>query len=255
MDSTIKTPDKQLQIKVLTITTPPTTSSSSYHLLTRNDSTGVVEKVASGGFIPYSGASDSVNLGLFDLTAETLMSSSIISSDFYVNNKIDISGSNPTLSILDGVSYVHKVNTTTFFGGTNYFSVVKIYPSFDEKQLRFDFSNITNNETSILTIPDKDGTIALTSDLSTQIEVGANSDVLESWMNDEVIFTASCTITVPATLPTNFNFNFLTLAGVTVTWAITAPHTWLFGTPTNTIEKTYGRMVKRNSTNSIIMLD
>ena len=46
MDSTIKTPDKQLQIKVLTITTPPTTSSSSYHLLTRNDTTGVVEKVA-----------------------------------------------------------------------------------------------------------------------------------------------------------------------------------------------------------------
>ena len=92
------------------------------------------------------------------------------------------------------------------------------------------------------------------SQLSTQIEIGANSNVLDAWMDNEVIFTASCTITVPATLPTNFNFNWLTLAGVTVTWAITSPHTWLFGTPGNATEKTYGRMVKRNSTNSIIML-
>ena len=92
------------------------------------------------------------------------------------------------------------------------------------------------------------------SQLSTQYEVGSSSNVLEAWMDNEVIFTASCTITVPATLPTNFNFNWLTLAGVTVTWAITSPHTWLFGTPGNATEKTYGRMVKRGSTNSIIML-
>lgn len=96
--------------------------------------------------------------------------------------------------------------------------------------------------------------VVVKSQLSTQYEVGTNSNVLDVWMDNEVIFTASCTITVPATLPTNFNFNWLTLAGVTVTWAITSPHTWLFGTPGNATEKTYGRMVKRNSTNSIIML-
>jgi hypothetical protein len=115
-------------------------------------------------------------------------------------------------------------------------------------------SPVTTEDRTV-TIPHKTGTVALTSDLSNQIEVGANSNVLDTWMNNEVIFTASCTITVPATLPTNFNFNWLTLAGVTVTWAITAPHTWLFGTPANATEKTYGRMVKRNSGNSIIMLD
>lgn len=90
--------------------------------------------------------------------------------------------------------------------------------------------------------------------LSIQIEVNANTTVQESWKDNEVIFTSSRTITIPTSLSDNFNFNWVTLDGVTITWVITPPHTWLFGTPSNPTEKTYGRLLKRGNTNSILML-
>jgi hypothetical protein len=92
------------------------------------------------------------------------------------------------------------------------------------------------------------------SQLSKQIEVGTSQDFQLDWMDNEIIFNASCTITCPATLPEDYNFNYIPLTGVTVTWVITAPHTWLFGTPANATEKIYGRMVKRGNTNSIMAL-
>lgn len=108
-----------------------------------------------------------------------------------------------------------------------------------------------NITASAATAPEQ---VVIKSQLSTQIEVGTSQSFQTSWMDNEIIFTASCTITCPSSLVANFNFNWVTLAGVTVTWAITAPHTWLFGTPANAAEKTYGRIVKRGSTNSIIYL-
>lgn len=87
-----------------------------------------------------------------------------------------------------------------------------------------------------------------------QIEVGASGDVQTAWDGQTIIFNTSCTITVPATLPNSFTFNAVTLAGVTVTWAITAPFTWLFGTPTATPQMSTLNFTRRGSTNSIILL-
>lgn len=85
-----------------------------------------------------------------------------------------------------------------------------------------------------------------------QIEIGANAIVNYSWNGKTILFTANCTITVPATLLSQYGFVFRTLAGVTVTWAITAPFTWET-TPSTTPEKTTGSLMRRGNTNTILL--
>lgn len=85
-----------------------------------------------------------------------------------------------------------------------------------------------------------------------QVEISANSNVLDAWHGQTVLFTASCTITVPATLNNSLMFAFRTLAGVTVTWAITSPFTWET-TPSTTTEKKVGHFMRRGSTNTIML--
>ncbi|WP_166922426.1 hypothetical protein [Flavobacterium poyangense] len=97
-------------------------------------------------------------------------------------------------------------------------------------------------------------TIDTKQDIANQIEISNSGTVQNSWHGKTVLFTANCTITVPATLAQSFIFNGITLAGVSVTWAITAPHTWLFGTPAVTGEKQIFTFTKRGNTNSILLL-
>jgi hypothetical protein len=85
-----------------------------------------------------------------------------------------------------------------------------------------------------------------------QVEISANSNVLNAWNGQTVLFTANCTITVPSLLNNSLMFVFRTLSGVTVTWAITAPFTWET-TPTTTPEKTTGNFMRRVSTNTILL--
>lgn len=91
-------------------------------------------------------------------------------------------------------------------------------------------------------------------DIANQIEINSSQAVPNSWHGKTVLFTTSCTITVPASLIASFIFNGITLPGVTVTWAITAPHTWLFGTPAPTAEKQIFTFTKRGNTNNVLLL-
>ncbi len=91
-------------------------------------------------------------------------------------------------------------------------------------------------------------------DISNQMEVGTSQVISNSWHGKTVLFTANCTLTVPASLIASFIFNGITLPGVTVTWVITIPHTWLFGTPASTGEKQIFTFTKRGSTNSVLLL-
>lgn len=91
-------------------------------------------------------------------------------------------------------------------------------------------------------------------DISNQLEINSSQTIPSNWHGKTVLFTASCTIIVPASLPQSFIFNGVTLPGVSVTWAITAPHTWLFGTPSVTAEKQIFTFTKRGATNSILLL-
>lgn len=96
--------------------------------------------------------------------------------------------------------------------------------------------------------------LATKQDISNQLEIGNNQSAQPSWHGKTVIFTSSCIITIPSILNDSFIFNGITLSGVTITWAITAPYTWLFGTPSVTPEKQIFTLTKRNSTNSILLL-
>jgi|GEM_PF-1859991 len=91
-------------------------------------------------------------------------------------------------------------------------------------------------------------------DIANQVEVSASQTIPSDWHGKTVLFTTSCTITVPASLLESFIFNGITLPGVNVTWAITAPHTWLFGTPSVTAEKQIFTFTKRGNTNSVLLL-
>ena len=88
--------------------------------------------------------------------------------------------------------------------------------------------------------------------VDSQIEVSSNTNISNLWNKKTILFTANCTITVPATLLPQLGFVFRTLAGVTVTWQITAPFTWET-TPTTTPEKTTGSFMRRGSTNTILL--
>lgn len=91
-------------------------------------------------------------------------------------------------------------------------------------------------------------------DISNQLEVNSSQTILSNWHGKTVLFTANCTITVPASLSPSFIFNGVTLPGVSITWTITAPHTWLFGTPSITGEKQIFTFTKRGNTNSVLLL-
>lgn len=91
-------------------------------------------------------------------------------------------------------------------------------------------------------------------DISNQIEVGTSQVIPNSWHGKTVLFTANCTLTVPASLIASFIFNGVTLPGVTITWVITTPHTWLFGNPSSTGEKQIFTFTKRGTTNSVLLL-
>lgn len=91
-------------------------------------------------------------------------------------------------------------------------------------------------------------------DISNQMEVNSNQTISNNWHGKTVFFTSNCTITIPTTLLESFIFNGITLLGATVTWVITAPHTWLLGIPSPTTEKQIFTCTKRGNTNSILLL-
>ena len=91
-------------------------------------------------------------------------------------------------------------------------------------------------------------------DISNQLEVSSSQTIPSNWHGKTVLFTSNCAITVPTMLPQSFIFNGVTLPGVSITWAITAPHTWLFGVPSVTTEKQIFTFTKRGATNSILLL-
>lgn len=111
---------------------------------------------------------------------------------------------------------------------------------------------VTGNEASTSLYLHIAGMIAYFQKKDSQIEISANSNVLNTWNGQTILFTANCTITVPATLLPHLGFVFRTLAGVTVTWAITSPFYWET-TPSTTPEKTTGSFMIRGNANTILL--
>jgi hypothetical protein len=85
-----------------------------------------------------------------------------------------------------------------------------------------------------------------------QIEVNGSTNVSNAWNGKTILVTASCTITIPATLLDQFMFVGRTLAGVTLTIAITAPFTFETAPTTITEKKTFS-LIRRGNTNTILL--
>jgi hypothetical protein len=92
------------------------------------------------------------------------------------------------------------------------------------------------------------------SEKTDQVPVSANIIALESWKGKVVFITGTCTITIPATLSDNWSFNGITTAGVNLSFAITSPKIWQYGTPATITEKQIFTVVQRGATNEIYLL-
>lgn len=76
---------------VLAISTTPTTSAGTYDVLTRNTSTGVIEKLGSLPYVPYTGATSDLNLGTRNITSGLIDTS----------NDIRLTYSNPKIQLIN----------------------------------------------------------------------------------------------------------------------------------------------------------
>ena len=59
-----------------------------------------------------------------------------------------------------------------------------------------------------------------------QVEFSGNKTVVTTWFGKEVTCVSTGVLTIPATLPDEFNFCLRADAGASISWAITSPHTW-----------------------------
>jgi hypothetical protein len=92
-------------------------------------------------------------------------------------------------------------------------------------------------------------------DVENQVEVSASMDAQASWHGKTVLFTANVTIVIPATgLPLGWNFEGITMPSCAVTWGISAPKIWLFGTPAVTPEKKIFTVMQQKTDSNKIML-
>ena len=89
----------------------------------------------------------------------------------------------------------------------------------------------------------------------TQILVSTSQNVQPGWNKKTIIFDTNCTITVPATLVEQYEFNFIIKKGVTVTWAKTDPFVWYLENPptamTGSTFQTKGYFLRELATNNI----
>lgn len=93
-------------------------------------------------------------------------------------------------------------------------------------------------------------------DIENQVEVALSMDADSSWHGKTILFTANVTIIIPATgLPVGWNFEGITMPSCEVTWGISSPKVWLFGTPAVTPEKKiFTVMQQKSNSNNILLL-
>lgn len=90
-----------------------------------------------------------------------------------------------------------------------------------------------------------------------QIEFSGNATVDETWWGKEITCMTSGELTIPASLPNEFNFTLRAEIGVTMTWSTTAPHTWRVNNmavgdaPPSMLSGDYCQVSKRKGTNEI----
>jgi hypothetical protein len=105
------------------------------------------------GFVPYTGATANVNLGNKTLTSQNLIVTHTSTDGGVLNLKIGSS------RVIQGAGFVSLYADTGVLGFID--SIAG-----NIRSAKFSLGSITNNQTRTYTLPDADGTIALTSDLT-----------------------------------------------------------------------------------------
>jgi hypothetical protein len=160
----------------------------------------------------------------------------------YFGANADISGKQDVLTETNFGAFENSLTAKATLLDADFISIVDTADSNKAKKV-----SLTNFKAYLLT-----WITGLFQSKDNQVEISTNSNVLNAWNGQTILFTANCTITIPDTLNNSLMFVFRTLAGVTVTWAITAPFTWET-TPATTPEKTTGNFMRRGSTNTILL--
>jgi hypothetical protein len=175
------------------------TSASNNQVLQYNGSNWVNATIDLSGYVPYTGATANVNLGTFDLTADIVILNQVraVGSggiSFNSNNGTQIAvlggggaanmtlygglagtGANFSSSVSTDAGYAFKIlaSGTLFQNGYSVlsslagnFSITQAISAGNLKAVTFDFSAWATNTSRTYTLPDANGTLALTSDLS-----------------------------------------------------------------------------------------
>jgi len=97
--------------------------------------------------------------------------------------------------------------------------------------------------------------LAAKQDIANQVDVSTSQDAQASWHGKTVFFIANVTITIPGSgLPSGYTFEGVTDPSCSITWAITAPKTWVLGAPAATPEKSIFTLMQLMSNSNKIYL-
>jgi len=144
----------------------------------------------------------------------------------------------------------YDLDATAFFAVKN--GYLNLYNS--AKTFYASFSNtITDNRT--YTLPDASGMMALTSDIIKPVtETGTSFSLTDAYNGKVVIFTASCTVTIPNGLVANFECSFVTLTGVTLTVATGGSVVLHNNSGTTMAEKLSATIKQRTTVNNYVVV-
>jgi hypothetical protein len=109
------------------------------------------------GYVPYTGATTNVNLGNYTLTT----------GNVWVTN----SASNAQVNIQQTLTgnIINAGYTSIWTTGNNFYIAAGASSGGNSKSMYFDLSGLTNNTTRTFTLPDANGTLALTSNLGSYL--------------------------------------------------------------------------------------
>lgn len=212
----------------------------------------------------FTGAEDyTANITDLDYTQKIYVDTGLSGKQntLVAGTNITIDNTNPLLPIISAASGAGATDLTYTVSPTN--GVVTSSTGTDATVPLADGTNAGLLKPAKYTVLENtSGTNSGDQDLSglqpkdTQISITTSQDFQSAWNGQTIFVGANVTLTVPASLASEYGFNFVLEVGFTITWAITSPHVWAGTTPTTTVSTTepkIGNITKKGSTNNIYL--